>query len=111
MKKGIYGAARRGSKRVKGISREVRVLNLNANYGIDQRVLDLLLVLTNPNRNPELFHKVYDSLLGLDAQMQEDVMEALAMYHNGKAVTFTCIEHVDRLLINLYKEIERVMES
>ena len=107
MKKKVFSAARHGSKRVKGISREVRVLDLQAAYGISENALSTLMVMANPHRNARLFYKVCSSLRGLAPQMQGEVVDALGLFYAGEAYTITCIEHIDELLVNLYHQIDR----
>ena len=99
--------ARRGSKRVKRISREIRVLDLQATYGISDDALSTLMVMANPHKNAHLFYKVCNSLRGFDPHMQNVIVEALAMYYTGEAYVLTCIEHVDQLLVNLYRVFDR----
>ena len=65
-KQKVFSAARRGSKRVKGISREVRVLNLQAAYGICEDAMSTLMVMANPHKHAHLFYKVCNSLRGFD---------------------------------------------
>ena len=108
-KKKVFSAARHGSKRVKGISREVRVLDLQAAYGISENALSTLMVMANPHKNADLFYEVCNSLRGLDPQMQGEVVDALGLFYAGEAYTITCIEHIDELLVNLYKEIDRLL--
>ena len=110
-KKKVFSAARRGSKRVKGISREVRVLDLQAAYGISNDALSTLMVMANPHKNAHLFYKVCNSLRGFDSHMQNVIVEALAMYYTGEAYTITSIEHVNELLINLYRECDLISMS
>jgi hypothetical protein len=102
MKKKVFSATSRGSKRVKGISREVRVIDLQTEFGIDSEALNTVMVLVSPHSHPYLFYKVCDCLRGFDAHMQNQIVEALAMYYSGEAYVLTCIEHVDELLVNLY---------
>lgn len=104
-KKLIY--ARRGSKRVKGISREVRVVNLKR--VIDMDALATLMVIVNPHKHATLFYKVCEALEGFDATAQRYMVEALLLYASGEAYTITCIEHVDQLLINLYGVFDRLL--
>ena len=99
--------ARRGNKRVKGISREVRVLDLHSAYGISNDAISTLMVMANPHKNAHLFYKVCNSLRGFDSHMQNLIVEALAMYYIGEAYTITSIEHINELLVNLYKGIDR----
>lgn len=106
-KKKVFSAARRGSKRVKGISREVRVLDLHSAYGISNDAISTLMVMANPHKNAHLFYKVCNSLRGFDSHMQNVIVEALAMYYIGEAYTITSIEHINELLVNLYKGIDR----
>ena len=103
--------ARRGSKRVKGISREVRVLDLQAAYGISNDALSTLIVMANPHKNAHLFYKVCNCLRGFDAHLQGVIVEALALYYTGEAYTITSIEHVNELLINLYRECDLISMS
>ena len=110
MKKEVFSGARHGSKRVKGISREVRVLDLQAAYGISNDAISTLMVMANPHKNAHLFYMVCNCLRGFDSHMQNVIVEALTMYNAGKAFTITCIEHVDELLVNLYMEIGRISE-
>ena len=110
-KKKVFSAARRGSKRVKGISREVRVLDLHSAYGISNDALSTLMVMANPHKNAHLFYKVCNSLRGFDSHMQNVIVEALAMYYTGEAYTITSIEHVNELLINLYRECDLISMS
>jgi hypothetical protein len=101
--------ARRGSKRVKRISREIRVLDLQATYGISDDALSTLMVMANPHKNAHLFYKVCNSLRGFDPHMQNVIVEALAMYYTGEAFTITSIEHINELLVNLYKGFDRLL--
>lgn len=105
-KQKVFSATRRGSKRVKGISREVRVLNLQAAYGICEDAMSTLMVMANPHKHAHLFYKVCNSLRGFDPHMQGVIVEALALYYTGEAYTITLVEHVDELLVNLYREID-----
>ena len=41
--------------------------------------------------------------------MQNVIVEALAMYYNGEAYTITSIEHVNELLVNLYRVFDRMV--
>ena len=109
MKKKVICAARHGSKRVKGISREVRVLDLQAAYGISENALSTLMVMANPHKNAHLFYKVCNSLRGFEPRLQGEIVEALAMYYTGEAFTITSIEHVNELLVNLYREFDRLL--
>ena len=108
-KKKVFSAARRGSKRVKGISREVRVLDLQAAYGISNDALSTLMVMANPHKHAHLFYMVCNCLRGFDPRMQGEIVEALAMFYTGEAFTITCIEHVDELLVNLYGVFDRLL--
>ena len=110
-KKKVFSATRRGSKRVKGISREVRVLDLQAAYGISNDALSTLIVMANPHKNAHLFYKVCNCLRGFDAHLQGVIVEALALYYTGEAYTITSIEHVNVLLINLYRECDQISMS
>ena len=101
--------ARRGSKRVKRISREIRVLDLQATYGISNDALSTLMVMANPHKNAHIFYKVCNSLRGFDPHMQNVIVEALAMYYTGEAFTITSIEHINELLVNLYKGFDRLL--
>jgi hypothetical protein len=96
---------------VKGISREVRVLDLHSAYGISNDALSTLMVMANPHKNAHLFYKVCNSLRGFDSHMQNVIVEALAMYYTGEAYTITSIEHVNELLINLYRECDLISMS
>ena len=109
MKKKVFSAARHGSKRVKGISREVRVLDLQAAYGISEDALSTLMVMANPHKNAHQFYMVCNSLRGFDPHMQNVIVEALAMYFTGEAYTITSIEHINELLVNLYHQIDRLL--
>ena len=108
-KKKVVNAARHGSKRVKGISREVRVLDLQAAYGISENALSTLMVMANPHKNTHLFYEVCNSLRGFDPRLQGEIVEALALYYTGEAYTITSIEHIDELLINLYRDINELL--
>ena len=101
--------AHRGSKRVKGISREVRVLDLHSAYGINKDALSTLMVMANPHKNAHLFYEVCNSLRGFDPRLQGEIVEALAMYYTGEAYTITSIEHVNKLLVNLYGVFDRLL--
>ena len=107
MKKGISGAAHRGSKRVRRISREVRVLDLQALFGISENVLGTLMVMANPHKHAHVFYIVCNCLRGFDAHLQGEIVDALVLYYTGKAFTITLIEHVDELLLCLYNIIDR----
>ena len=109
MRKKVFSAARHGSKRVKGTSREVRVLDLQAAYGISENALSTLMVMANPHKNAHLFYMVCNSLRGLDPRLQGEVVDALGLFYAGEAYTITCIEQIDELLVNLYKEIDRLL--
>ena len=106
-KKKVFSAARRGSKRVKGISREVRVLDLQAAYGISKDAISTLMVMANPHKNARQFYMVCNCLRGFDPRLQGEIVEALAMYYTGEAYTITSIEHINELLVNLYREFDR----
>ena len=93
-------AAHLGSKRVKRISREVRVIDMQTEFGIDSDALNTVMVLASPHKHPYLFYKVCDCLRGFDAHMQNQIVEALALYYICEAYVLTCIEHVDQLLVN-----------
>ena len=80
-KKKVSGAARHGSKRVKGISREVRVLDPQAAYGISLNALSTLMVMANPHKNAHLFYEVCNS------RLQGEIVDALGLYHAGEAYT------------------------
>lgn len=108
-KKKVFSAARRGSKRVKGISREVRVLDLHSAYGISNDALSTLMVMANPHKNAHLFYKVCNSLRGFDPRMQNEIVEALGLFYASEAFTITCIGHVDELLVNLYGVFDRLL--
>ena len=107
MTKKSFKSAHRGSKRKKGISREVRVLDLQAAYGISEDALTTLLVMANPHKNAHLFYEVCNSLRGFEPRLQGEIVEALAMYYTGEAFTITSIEHINELLVNLYHQIDR----
>ncbi len=111
MKKKVICAARRGSKRVKGISREVRVLDLHSAYGISNDALSTLMVMANPHKHAHMFYEVCNSLRGFAPRLQGEIVEALAMYYTGEAFTITSIEHVNELLINLYRECDLISMS
>ena len=110
-KKKVSGAARHGSKRVKGISREVRVLDPQAAYGISLNALSTLMVMANPHKNAHLFYEVCNSLRGFDPRLQGEIVDALGLYHAGEAYTITCIEHIDELRVNLYLQNDRLLEE
>lgn len=94
---------------MKGISREVRVLDLQGAYGISKDAIDTLMVMANPHKYSHLFYKVCNCLRGFDSHLQGVIVEALALYYTGEAFTITCIEHVDELLISLYREINELL--
>lgn len=102
--------AHRGGKGVKGISREVRVLDLQGDYGISEDAVCTLMVIVNPYEHACLFYKVCNCLRGFDPHLQGLIVEALALYYAGEAHTITCIEHVDELLVNMYREFDRISE-
>lgn len=108
-KKTLRTATLHGSKRVKRISREVRVIDLQTEFGVDPIALNSVMVLTNPHKHPYLFYKVCDCLRGFEPHMQNQIVEALAMYYTGEAYMLTCIEHVDQLLVNLYHVFDRML--
>jgi len=101
--------AHRGGKRMRGISREVRVLDLQGAYGISKDAIGTLMVMANPHKHANLFYKVCNCLRGFDANLQGVIVEALALYYTGEAFTITCIEHIDELLINLYRDINELL--
>jgi len=109
MKKKVFNTAHRGSKRVKGISREVRVINLQQSCGIDQCVFGTLMLIAKLYKRQDLFYRIFNSLLGFDAHVQNVMTEALALYSAGEYYTLTGIEHVDSVLVNLYREIDRLL--
>lgn len=94
-----------GSKRVKEISREVRVVNLKRD--IDMDALATLMVIAYPHKHATLFYKVCEALDGFYATVQRYMVEALLLYASGEAYTITCIKHVDQLLVNLYRVFDR----
>ena len=105
-KKAFTKSAHRGSKRVKGISREVRVINLQQACGVEQGAWSTLLVIASPHKHQDLFYTIFNSLLGFDAHVQNVMVEALALYFAGEFYTITGLEHVDNVLVNLYREID-----
>lgn len=109
MKKFKKIATNHGSKRFKGISREVQVIDLQKEFGIDSNALNTVMVLASPHSHPYLFYRVCDCLRGFDAHMQNQIVEALSMFISGEAYVLTCIEHVDQLLVNLYRIFDREM--
>ena len=109
MRKNKRTAAHLGSKRVKGISREVRVLDLHSAYGISNDALSTLMVMANPHKHAHLFYMVCNCLRGFDPRMQNEIVEALGLFYAGEAFTITCIEHVDDLLVNLYGVFDRLL--
>jgi hypothetical protein len=109
MKKKVFNAAHHGSKKVKELSREVRVLDLQAAYGISEKALNTLMVMANPYKNEHLFYRVCNYLRGFAPQLQGEIVDALVLFYAGEAYTITCIEHVDELLVNLYRECDRLL--
>ncbi len=107
MRKNKRTAVHLNRKREKWISREVRVIDLQTEFGIDSDALNTVMVLSSPHRHPYLFYKVCDCLRGFNAHMQNQIVEALALYNTGEAYVLTCIEHVDLLLVNLYHIVDR----
>lgn len=69
--------------------------------------LATLMVIANPHKHATLFYKVCEALEGFDATVQRYMVEALLLYASGEAYTITCIEHVDQLLVNLYRVFDR----
>ena len=107
MMKKFYNAAPLGSKRVKGISREVRVINLQKDCCIVKGAMETLVIMANPHKFQDLFYKSCNSLLGFDPHVQNVMVEALALYYNGEAFTLTGLQQVDAVLLKLYQEIDR----
>ena len=93
---------------MKGISREVRVLDLQGACGISKDAIGTLMVMANPHKHANLFYKVCNCLRGFDLHMQGLIVEAVALYYTGEAFTITSFEHVDELLINLYRECDLI---
>jgi hypothetical protein len=87
------------------------VLDLHSAYGINKDALSTLMVMANPHKNANLFYKVCNCLHGFDPHMQNVIVEALALYYTGEAYTITSIEHVNELLISLYRECDHISES
>ena len=97
------------SNRRKGtVVRQLRIVNLHRFCGIDQGALDVLLVVTR-GRRTRLFYKVFNALLGFDATAQGYLIEAVALYHSGKSVTYTDFPHVNVVLRRLYKAVDAAL--
>jgi len=98
---------KRGLQRVrKGSVRQIRVMNLHRNVGIDREARRVVDIAVNPRRHPGLNLKISNYLLGFDAQTQGYIAEAIALFVGGHAVTVTCLPAVDGLLRKFYRELD-----
>ena len=103
---------KRGLQRVrKGAVRQLRVLNLHRNVGIDREAKRVVDIAVDPRRHPGLNQKIYNYLLGFDASTQGYMAEAVALFVGGHAVTVTCLPAVDALLRRFYREIDALLSN
>lgn len=101
-----------GLQRVrKGAVRQLRVLNLHRNVGIDREAKRVVDIAVDPRRHPGLNQKISNYLLGFDASTQGYMAEAIALYVGGHAVTMTCLAAVDALLRKFYREIDALQSN
>ncbi len=105
------GASRKRSlKRVrKGLARRVQVMNLHCVCTVDTEAQRVLNIAVNPQCHSELNRKISNYLLGFDAQTQGIIVEAIALYWSGEAVTMTCLPAVDLTLLRFYREIDTLL--
>lgn len=104
-------SAHNGRSNHKGTDvRQLRVVNLHSLCGVDQGALDVLLIVTR-GRRTRFFYKVYNALLGFDATMQAYMIEAVALFHSGEAVTYTDFPHVNAVLRHLYKAVDAALAA
>ena len=103
-------AARNGrNSHQRTVVRRLRTLNLLSICGLDKEAVDLLKVVTNPGSC--LYNQVCHKLIGFDARVQRYLVECVALYYAGEAVTFTAFPHVNRVLKRLYKSIDKVLDA
>lgn len=104
-------AARNGrsNRRSRTFVRRLRFLSLQAICSLDKEAVNLLKVVTNPGSC--LYNQVCNSLIGFDARVQRYLMEAVALYYAGEAVTYSGIRHVDAVLDRVYKRIDKILDA
>ena len=103
---------KRGLQRVRnGAVRQLRVLNLHRNVGIDREAKRVVDIAVDPRRHPGLNQKISNYLLGFDASTQGYMAEAVALFVGGHAVTVTCLPAVDALLRRFYREIDALLSN
>ena len=95
----------------KGAVRQLRVLNLHRNVGIDREAKRVVDIAVDPRRHPGLNQKISNYLLGFDGSTQNFMAEAIALYVGGHAVTMTCLAAVDALLRKFYREIDALQSN
>ena len=95
----------------KGAVRQLRVLNLHRNVGIDREAKRVVDIAVDPRRHPGLNQKISNNLLGFDGSTQNFMAEAIALYVGGHAVTMTCLAAVDALLRKFYREIDALQSN
>ena len=106
MKKGIYGAARHGSKRMRtDAERNVRVCNSQDRCQVDEEALRILARIAPPEIDLDLYCTIVDGLKGYESRLQVEMAQALVNYHLNEAITLFDVYHIDRQLLWLYREI------
>ena len=106
MKKGIYGAARHGSKRMRtDAERNVRVCNSQDRCQVDDEALRILARIAPPEIDLDLYCTIVDGLKGYESRLQVEMAQALVNYHFDESITLFGIYHIDRQLLWLYREI------
>ena len=108
----LSASRKRSLQRVrKGAVRQLRVLNLHRNVGIDREAKRVVDIAVDPRRHPGLNQKISNYLLGFDGSTQNFMAEAIALYVGGHAVTMTCLAAVDALLRKFYREIDALQSN
>ncbi len=103
-------AVLRNSKRRKStVVRRLRVLNLHDICSLDKDAMDLLKIVTNPGSG--LYIQVCNSFIGFDAKVQRYLMEAVALYYAGEAITYTEFPRVNAVLKRLYKIVDKILDA
>jgi len=107
MKKKVFNAARRGSKREKLAGEiPVKVVDLDLSCGIDMPVALRLLDVLGRLKYGDMFITIYNSMRGFSVRVQEMMVNAMVDYIMGASRAVTNIAQIDFALGQIYEELD-----
>ena len=107
MKKKVFNAARRGSKREKLAGEiPVKVVDLDLSCGIDMPVALRLLDVLGRLKYGDMFITIYNSMRGFSVRVQEMMVNAVVDYIMGASRAVTNIAQIDFALGQIYEELD-----